>query len=164
MAQNLRLFEPFDEVYLFEAGLITPVADGKRKIAASLFFMQYRSSALKQVSFGSSDPLSMLDVPTLEVPEILDSRATLEIIGFTPQLAAEKWQRWNGIFDSFGGAPSITFLDSALGRIEICLEDAEGGLADWDGWLSFNGLSDRVKAAIMDEEYRNIRPTAFARY
>jgi hypothetical protein len=98
---------------------------------------------------------------TIDIPEVLDSRETLEFIGFRKEVASKIFKR----FDK-GRAenPVATFLGYLTGVVEYSPINASGPSGDWYAALWSAGLQPKLIVRIMDPQYDLIRYTRSARY
>ncbi|KAI9828335.1 MAG: hypothetical protein M1832_002763 [Thelocarpon impressellum] len=153
---------------------MTPAIDKKRKISmtsilsASTRSLSSSSSSSSEEKYSSQLAAIRAKKPEtlIEVPDVLDSKETLIFIGLTDAAAEARWQAYLKAFNSpddeegyrrlFGEPRVITFACTA---IEDSGPDGYHDDEDWDGKMRAWGINRRLRTAIMDPEYMDVRLT-----
>ncbi|KAL8750730.1 MAG: hypothetical protein Q9184_006317 [Pyrenodesmia sp. 2 TL-2023] len=152
-----------DEEVLAEQSIVVRKSQGgKRKISAA--FLTPPSSHGSRSSSSSSSSTSTTasirvesvsqSTATVDVPDHLESQATLEICGFTPEAASKIYARWAGRASPESNPDDL----SDYMRADIVSADPHGLLGPWDA-LRRMGIKQKVQDAIMDPRHENIRET-----
>jgi len=105
------------------------------------------------------DPLLPLYPPLQLPPNLDDSPAVLEYIGFTPQKSAELWSAWSCI--SQQPAFNQSFISWVIGQ----LEDFKGDEADfiekeWRDYMTTIGLTTEDQNCMLDPRFAMVLETA----
>ncbi|KAI9815406.1 MAG: hypothetical protein M1832_005476 [Thelocarpon impressellum] len=108
--------------------------------------------------------------PFIEIPYVLNSKETLLFIGLTEAAAESAWQSYleavnrpddDGFREEFGEPRVITFACSSIEYSEL---DGYHDDEDWHGKMKAWGINRRLRTAIMDPEYKDIRLTETLKY
>ncbi|KAF3928542.1 hypothetical protein ABW21_db0205311 [Orbilia brochopaga] len=174
MATATRTVSPlviqYDTVIILErAGLLSSPIDNKRKLSTSTIASSSSGTPSTSSSKpGNLDPANLTDpTTTIEIPTHLESKETLECIGFSPDRAAQLWELFSNpqIVDDDDDDDVdnclYTFILETL-RYSTC--DAIDVYDDWRGALLGLGIGDWLSEAIMAEEFKDIRHTASCKH
>lgn len=99
------------------------------------------------------------------IPEFLDSKETLEWLGWTSQKAVEIWARWttiNTVEEGRGTIFEVEFLEHATGHIPY--NELGDSADDWEEHMRNWGVGSELINAIMDAEFLNVRLTESAHH
>ena len=94
----------------------------------------------------------------IDVPRFLDSRETLEFLGYTGPVATQIYDNYDSALDQF---PRAELLDFAKGRVWAFQED---GSEDPDQWMTQMGVRQYLRNQILDDEFTTIRQTESISY
>src|SRR4051812_42284647 len=133
---SLNIIQPDTAIFLKQAGLISPPVNNKQKISTSAISLSSRSSISRNVitddnKFTASD-FKVTNIynssNSVEIPVQLESKETLEFMGYTSEKAAEIWTR----FCNFPEDMPDDFLSYALEVIEYAnTTNAMSANDDW---------------------------------
>ncbi|KAK6355447.1 hypothetical protein TWF696_004544 [Orbilia brochopaga] len=147
-----------DTITILEnAGLVSPPVNNKRKILSS--------SILSSASFTPTDfeTADITDPETaIEIPTHLESKEALGCIGFSSERAASLWDCFLNLpYDEDMDDDFETFIRD---NVEYLDEDAKTVNDDWTAILSGLGINERLSAAIMADEYEDLRYTSTCKH
>ena len=146
------IIESADIPILEAAGFLSTAHDGIRQISRSSIFTSSSSD-------HSSD--SGVDVRRdLCIPDILNSPQTIEWLGFSRGAASLHWHVWLERPRDW----MVDFEEMLIDEIRDSDKDAEGLAEDWDGVMRSWGINDKLRNAILDDEFTDIRTTASAKF
>lgn len=99
---------------------------------------------------------------TVELPEDLNSYEFLIWVAFDEDTARSIYNRWKNWDQSIGAE----LIDFALGHVDgqATVLDADDEGHDWEGALTGMGVNDRLREAIMDPRFKDIRCTESASF
>ncbi|KAL8919719.1 MAG: hypothetical protein Q9172_004857 [Xanthocarpia lactea] len=151
-----------DEEILAEEGIVVRKSlGGKRKISAAFLTPPSSHGSRSASSSSSSSTTASIRVESvsqvtaiLDVPDHIESQATLELCGFTPEAASKIYARWAGRADPESNPDDL----SDYMRADIISADPHGWLEPWDA-LKRMGLTQKLQSAIMDPRHEHIRET-----
>ena len=132
---------PEDALELERQGLLLASSNGFRSISASII-----SSATKKECPGAQR--------FIEIPDLLESQATLEWLGFDQSTAGMLYQRWTEYAIPNDSHP---FLLLATDHVRVFPEDAMKPEDDWRGFFSSMGISNDLVEGVMDPEFTSLR-------
>lgn len=132
---------------------------------------------VQDVSTAPSDPSPApsitsedSDAPPVRFPRVLESAETYECIGFTPEMAKKYYDDGKIVRDRikviYGEDFDTRFLKNdieeyLIRKVTRMCDDylRENDPEDWEGALDMVGVDKRLKEAIMDPEFEDVRGT-----
>lgn len=129
-----------EAITILEAKQPTPLQNGRRVVS--------------NVSYMSDDSID--SEASVEIPEYLESQATLEFLEFKPEVARNLWDK---IQEAQTILPNRDFLDAVRFFISTIPEDAyeENNDEEWKDAVKAMGLTRAFEARLMDAAFREIR-------
>ena len=129
---------------------LTPATNGTRRISSSTILS--KTSGAIPVEAG---PSHFIDIPAQFVSE-----AALRSVGFSDQVAASLWLRWQTRLHDLPWT-----LEQVVTRIlRASPIDAEGPGDDWDGVMEEWGLRKSLRESVLAGEFSDIRATWTAKF
>ncbi|KAK6336857.1 hypothetical protein TWF718_009646 [Orbilia javanica] len=171
---------PEEVAYMEELGLFIPTDNRTRMISPSTITFSdptSDSSSSSSLSWRSFTPQNLIDGAGLfssadihetrdfvEIPVFLQSKETIEAIGFNKEKAHAIWALWEKLPDD-ERIPS-TFIRFVL---DVITEETFGQKAliagdNWGPYMDTLGISSSLKEAILLPEYEDIRFTASCQF
>lgn len=145
------LLHPEDAERLQARGLLLASSNGQRKLS---------SSTMISLSNPESEDSGVDTTHDVVVPQFLDSEASLRFMGFDNWMAAALWDTWKTRDRDF----PFDFFTSILKEVRSFKNNAEGLNDEWDNIMKGWGIGEELRTAILDEEFRDLRGTATARF
>ncbi|KAK6507901.1 hypothetical protein TWF481_006322 [Arthrobotrys musiformis] len=147
--------------YFEKLGLFLPLQGEKRRISPSSLSPSHFTSPnfIDGTRVFSSASIHEAQ-EFIEIPLVLQSRETAEIVGFGSEKAQSIWNSWQGVPDDEKSDEGfLQFLLDFI-RDHTGPEQAINSEDDWSAYMDSIGISDRLKTAILLPEYEIIRYTA----
>ena len=143
-----------DALELESQGLLSKSNNGFRSISAGtlLSVTSEHSSGTLDSGYASSSGTGAQSF--LEIPDLMESQATLIWLGLDESTANILYQRW--LQYQIPDDPS-PFILLALDHVRVCREDAFRPEDNWFEALRAMGVSNRLAEDIMDSEFTSIR-------
>ncbi|MCJ1385010.1 hypothetical protein MMC17_008128 [Xylographa soralifera] len=158
MSRARAVFDPDDATALETAGLLKPAATGLREISMTSVFSSTTTSSDSTDSGYVSEGSSSWQF--LKIPDFLESQATLQWLGFNPDAAKmliQPWENWDPEDPS-------DFMTLVRDHVRTSEYDAVGPYENWVRALQTIGVTPKLRDAILDPDYQQIRYTQSAKY
>ncbi|CAF9927318.1 MAG: hypothetical protein HETSPECPRED_006554 [Heterodermia speciosa] len=141
---------PAEIAILEKRGVLTPATNGTRRISSSTLLSETSGAILVEAG-----PSHFIDIPAQ-----LGSEAALRSVGFSDQMAASLWLRWQTRPHDLPWT-----LEQVVTKISRASPiDAEGPGDDWDGVMKAWGLRESLRGSILTGEFSDIRATRTAQF
>ncbi|KZF24811.1 hypothetical protein L228DRAFT_281852 [Xylona heveae TC161] len=109
-------------------------------------------STCKSITSGGSKD-------SITIPEYVESRETLEYLGFTERAAKKLWQRIQKLEEPEMN-PFMTMVRAYIRSFPDAIDEGD----DWNAVMANIGIAERLQTAIMSPEYSEIRLSETAHY
>jgi len=132
-------------------GLLSQIVNGRRKVSLV---------ALDLEEFSSSRGSGAEVIADLEIPAVIESKETLEILGFRPEEAERLW-------NFFCKIPESHEIDFESFLFEVLTQDGiqdAGGDDDWRKCISLLGLTNAYADRLLDPIFDDVRLTGTCKF
>ena len=143
-----------DALELESLGLLSESKNGFRSISAGTLLSITSEQFSGTVDSGYASSSGTGAQSFLEIPDLMESQATLMWLGLNEETAYMLYQRWLKYELPDDPTP---FIRLALDHVRVCREDAFRPEDNWFEALRATGVSNGLAKDIMDSEFTSIR-------
>ncbi|KAG5923203.1 hypothetical protein E4U42_005019 [Claviceps africana] len=162
----MSVFAPGDLQNLVQTGLASPPdsEDGTVRVHKR----RLNRSSDSEESYIPLSPSSLSSGDShADIPQVLDSFATIKYLGFTEEKASSLWSSWTRERQDYDrDLGIIPFIELIIGHVEPNHED-DAWTDDDEEWYRFmasHGINQELQAAIMDPRFKEVRLRASCFY